>query len=59
MNGFELAKRIAREARVLGYPGVAYTQDNSGDPYIRFAYTVNKEKLQVVLDRLRVFVRAL
>jgi aminotransferase len=59
MNGFELAKRIAREARVLGYPGVAYTQDNSGDPYIRFAYTVNKEKLQVALDRLGVFVRTL
>jgi aspartate/methionine/tyrosine aminotransferase len=59
VTGFELAKRIAREARVVGYPGVAYTEDSSGDPYIRFAYTVSKEKLQVALDRLGVFVRKL
>jgi aminotransferase len=59
MKGFELAKRMAKEARVLGYPGVAYTQDDSGDPYIRFAYTVSKERLQVALDRLKVFVRNL
>jgi len=59
MTGLELAKRIAKEARVLGYPGVTYTQDNSGAPYIRFAYTVSKEKLQVALDRLKVFVRNL
>jgi len=59
MNGFDLAKRIAREARVLGYPGVAYTEDNSGDPYIRFAYTVSKEKLRLALDRLAGFVKNL
>ncbi len=59
MTGFELAKRIAAEARVLGYPGTAYTEDSSGDPYIRFAYTVSKERLQVALDRLAGFVRNL
>jgi aspartate/methionine/tyrosine aminotransferase len=59
VTGFELAKRIAREARVVGYPGVAYTEDNSGDPYIRFAYTVSKEKLQVALERLKLFVKNL
>lgn len=59
VNGFELAKRIAKEARVLGYPGVAYTEDNSGDPYIRFAYTVSKERLQEALNRLKIFVRTL
>lgn len=59
MSGLELAKRIAKEARVLGYPGVSYTEDNSGDPYIRFAYTVSKEKLRMALDRLKEFVRNL
>lgn len=59
MTGFELAKRIAKEARVVGYPGVAYTEDNSGDPYIRFAYTVGKEKLRLALDRLAGFVKNL
>ena len=59
MTGFELSKRIAKEARVLGYPGVSYTEDNSGDPYIRFAYTVSKEKLLVALDRMRDFVNKL
>jgi len=59
MNGLELAKRIAKEARVLGYPGVAYTEDNSGDPYIRFAYTVSKERLQEALNRLKIFVGTL
>ncbi len=32
MTGLELAKRMAKEARVLGYPGVSYTEDRSGDP---------------------------
>jgi aminotransferase len=59
MKGFELAKRIAREARVLGYPGIAYTQDDSGDPYIRFAYTVSKAGLQLALNRLGAFVRTM
>ena len=59
MKGLDLAKRMAREARVLGYPGVSYTDDESGDPYIRFAYTVSKERLQTALDRLRVFTRTL
>ena len=59
MTGLELAKRIAKEARVLCYPGISYTEDNSGDPYIRFAYTVRKERLQIALDRLKEFVRNL
>ena len=59
MKGLDLAKRMAREARVLGYPGVSYTDDESGDPYIRFAYTVSKERLQTALDRLGVFLRTL
>ena len=56
MTGFELAKRLAGEARVLGYPGVSHTEDRSGDTYIRFAYTVTNERLQVTIDRIKGFV---
>ena len=59
MSGLEVAKRLVREARVLGYPGVAYTEDQSGDPYIRFAYTVSKQKLSLALERMKAFVENL
>lgn len=59
ISGFELAKRLAKEVRVIGYPGTAFTKDNSGDNYIRFAYTKTVEKLKVAIERIEDFVRKL
>jgi len=52
MSGFEMAKRLARDARVLGYPGTAYTTDESGDKYIRFSYTKTIDQLSTALERI-------
>lgn len=52
ISGIELAKLLAREARVVGYPGTAYTEDQSGSSYIRFAYTKNVDALNTALERI-------
>lgn len=59
ISGFELAKRLAKEVRVIGYPGTAFTKDNSDDNYIRFAYTKTVEKLKIAIERIEDFVRKL
>jgi aminotransferase len=55
----ELAKRIAKEARVVGYPGTAYTTDASGEQYLRFAYTRDVDTLRTVVERIEKVVAAL
>ena len=59
MSGFDLAKRLASDARVLGYPGTAYTTDESGDQYIRFSYTKTIDQLSTALERIEKVVKKL
>ena len=59
LSGFELAKRLAKEARVVGYPGTAYTLDQSGKSYIRFSYTRGIEELHTALERIGKVTRSL
>jgi aminotransferase len=57
MSGFDLAKRLARDARILSYPGTAYTTDESGDTYIRFSYTKTIDQLSTALGRIEKVIR--
>ena len=59
MSGFDLAKRLARDASVVGYPGTAYTTDQSGDTYIRFSYTKTRDQLETALERIERVVKDL
>ena len=59
ISGFEFAKRLAKEAKVLAYPGTAFTKDESGNNYIRFAYTKSKEKLKEAVRRIEQVVKKL
>jgi aminotransferase len=53
LTSTEFAKRLTKEAKVLGYPGTAYTLGKSGEKYIRFSLTVSEEKLKTALERIR------
>ena len=57
--GLEVAKRLARDAKVLAYPGTAFTYDNSGEDYVRFSYTSSTAKLQTAIDRMEKVVNSL
>lgn len=59
ISGFELAKLIARDAKVLGYPGTAFTPDKDGDKYIRFSYTKPIDQLKTALERLEKVIKKL
>jgi aminotransferase len=59
MSGFDLAKRLASDEGVIGYPGTAYTTGESGEAYIRFSYTKTKGDLQTALERIERVVRNL
>lgn len=59
ISGFELAKLIARDAKVLGYPGTAFTPDKDGDKYIRFSYTKPIDQLKTALERLEKAIKKL
>lgn len=59
ISGFELAKLIARDAKVLGYPGTAFTLDKDGDKYIRFSYTKPIDQLKTALERLEKAIKKL
>jgi aminotransferase len=50
-SGLDFAKQLAREANVLGYPGTAFTEHESGKNYVRFTYTRPIKELQEALDR--------
>lgn len=53
LTSTELAKRLAKEAKVLGYPGTAYTLRKTGEKYIRFSLTASEEKLKTALERIQ------
>jgi len=59
LSGFELAKRLAKDVRVVGYPGTAYTVDQSGENYIRFSYTRAIDELQTALERIEKVTKSL
>lgn len=59
ISGLEFATQLARDARVLGYPGTAFTHDEGGADYIRFAYTKSTEELQTAVDRIESVVNSL
>jgi aminotransferase len=59
ISGLEFAKRLARDARVLGYPGMAFTHDESGEKYIRFAYTKSTDELKTAIIRMGEVVKTL
>jgi aminotransferase len=56
VSGFEFAKHLAKEAKVIGYPGTAFTTDESGPDYIRFAYTRTIDKLETAIERIETVV---
>ena len=51
-SGLEFAKRLARDGKVLAYPGTAFTHGDSGKDYVRFSYTRSRVELQTALDRI-------
>ena len=59
ISSVELAKRLARDARVLCYPGTAFTFDESGEKYIRFAYTKSTDELRTAIERMKELVKTL
>jgi len=59
MTSLELAKLLAEKARVIGYPGTAYTKNQSGDKYLRFAYTKDFNELKTALERIEKVVSKL
>jgi aspartate/methionine/tyrosine aminotransferase len=59
LTGLEFAKRLAKDGRVLGYPGTAFTHDESGSGYIRFAYTKPAEDLKKAAERIQEIVKSL
>ena len=59
MPSLELAKHLAKEARVIGYPGTAYTKDQSGKNYLRFAYTKDIGQLRTALERIEKAIKKL
>lgn len=58
-SSVELAKRLARDARVLCYPGTAFTSDESGGKYLRFAYTKSTDELMAAIERIKKLVETL
>ena len=50
---------LAEEAKVIGYPGTAFTTDESGPDYIRFAYTKTQDKLNTAIKRIEVVVKTI
>jgi aminotransferase len=53
LSSTEFAKLLARDAKVLGYPGTAFSRDKSGEKYIRFSLTTSEEKLKEALERIQ------
>lgn len=52
MKASDLAKLLASEARVVGYPGSAFTDSPDGERYLRFAYTKDMDSLMLALERM-------
>lgn len=53
LSSTEFAKLLARDAKVLGYPGTAFSRNKSGEKYIRFSLTASEEKLKEALERIQ------
>lgn len=52
MPASQLAKILAKEARVVAYPGSAFTNGTDGENYLRFAYTKDMDSLKLALERM-------
>jgi len=52
LSSTEFAKLLARDAKVLGYPGTAYSLSKSSERYVRFSLTTSEEKLKEALERI-------
>jgi aminotransferase len=53
LSSTEFARLLARDAKVLGYPGTAFSRNKSGEKYIRFSLTASEEKLKEALERIQ------
>jgi len=56
ISGLEFAKKLAEEAKIISYPGTAFTTDESGPSYIRFAYTKTQDRLKTAIERIETVV---
>ena len=58
-SSVEIAKLLAKEGRMISYPGTAFTTDRSGEQYLRFAYTKDMAVLKTGLERIEEVVAKL
>ena len=58
-SSVEIAKLLAKEGRMISYPGTAFTTDKSGERYLRFAYTKDMAVLKTGLERIEEVVATL
>lgn len=54
-DSFEFCQQLLERAHVAITPGIDFGEYNASR-YVRFAYTQNEEKLQLALDRIRLFL---
>ncbi len=59
MPASQLAKILAKDARVVGYPGSAFTNGDDGENYLRFAYTKDIDSVRLALERMEKVVETL
>jgi aspartate/methionine/tyrosine aminotransferase len=59
LTSSELAKHLAQEARVISYPGTAFTNAGDGEKYLRFSYTKDMSELTSGLERIEAAVAKL
>ena len=53
LSSTEFAKLLARDAKVLAYPGTAFSLSRSGEKYIRFSLTASEQDLKKALERIQ------
>lgn len=59
MPASQLAKILAKDARVVGYPGSAFSNQGDGENYLRFAYTKDIDSVRLALERIEKVVGTL
>lgn len=47
------------DERVVCYPGTAFIHDESGEKYLRFAYTKSTDELRTAIERMEELVKTL
>lgn len=57
INSYDFAMRLLAEAHVAVVPGRTYGKEY--DDYVRIAFTVKEDRLQVAMDRIHDFVKGL